>query len=790
MPLQFRRGTETEILTITPADGEPLWATDSHKFFIGDGETAGGIEITGGGGGGGAQGAQGYQGFQGTAGTAGTAGAQGAAGSAGPQGATGSQGFQGNQGVQGSQGATGSGEIGVQGSQGHQGFQGAQGSKGDTGPQGNQGFQGPPDGAQGFQGFQGHQGVQGAIGVGTQGAQGFQGFQGPPDGAQGFQGFQGNQGFQGSQGHQGHQGIQGSQGFQGAQGEQGFQGHQGNQGFQGAQGHQGFQGEQGVQGSQGAQGSQGFTGDTGEQGPQGMTGTKGFQGFQGAQGEQGFQGYQGPADGAQGFQGYQGVQGAGGAVTPDSDATVNSLTVTNLLSANSGTNIKRSLAVGGGTVGSDGYYKSGSGTIPFIIYAANENSNTNGRILVRDFGQNNSGGTTSTTPTPTVVIEGARGTPSSPLALNNGHVLGSVSFSGYDGAGWTVADRSLAPALLLITSAEAFNYSGSTTTNAGTNWLFRDQPLGIQLNSTSRRYWMRTSQTAVTGAPPTLNLFFNDNAGTNPTLTPSAGGTTYTGYGKMAVTWINASQTMIGVANDSSADNGNLSNTNFISLVGVRRSGMSGRRNKLLRDDAVYDIQWQTPTTDSNTGNGSTVAAIKVRMLEDGSTTAYGTKMQIDTVSSGTTLAQTRLDMSSEVINFLNTKSIQFTAPEISLRSGYGSPDTVFNYTTSSNAFSFFNLTTVNFEANSINFKDKSGNTVLTYTTTSNKVDSIVPFEATTATITTLLNLPVLTAEPAGKVTGSVVFADGVTWNPASYSTTTMYMTYWNGSAWVAINQT
>ena len=52
MPLQFRRGTDAQRTAATPAAGEPVWVTDTQKLYVGDGSTAGGIEIAGGGGGG------------------------------------------------------------------------------------------------------------------------------------------------------------------------------------------------------------------------------------------------------------------------------------------------------------------------------------------------------------------------------------------------------------------------------------------------------------------------------------------------------------------------------------------------------------------------------------------------------------------------------------------------------------------------------------------------------------------------------------------------------------------
>lgn len=47
MPLQFRKGTEAERQngTFVPLTGEPIYTTDTKKLYIGDGTTAGGIDI-------------------------------------------------------------------------------------------------------------------------------------------------------------------------------------------------------------------------------------------------------------------------------------------------------------------------------------------------------------------------------------------------------------------------------------------------------------------------------------------------------------------------------------------------------------------------------------------------------------------------------------------------------------------------------------------------------------------------------------------------------------------------
>lgn len=50
MAFQFRRGTDAQRQTITPAEGEPLYTTDTYALYVGDGSTLGGLIISGGGG--------------------------------------------------------------------------------------------------------------------------------------------------------------------------------------------------------------------------------------------------------------------------------------------------------------------------------------------------------------------------------------------------------------------------------------------------------------------------------------------------------------------------------------------------------------------------------------------------------------------------------------------------------------------------------------------------------------------------------------------------------------------
>jgi len=113
-------------------------------------------------------------------------------------------------------------------------------------------------------------------------------------------------------------GPTGPTGPQGAAGPQGPIGPSGAQGDPGPTGPQGAAGATGPTGPSGAQGDQGPTGPVGPQGPQGDMGPTGPQGDAGPQGPQGVQGDIGPTGpaGAQGPQGPQGVTGPQGPQGP------------------------------------------------------------------------------------------------------------------------------------------------------------------------------------------------------------------------------------------------------------------------------------------------------------------------------------------------------------------------------------------------------------------------------------------------------------------------------------------
>ena len=134
MALQVRRGLSTNLSSITPAQGELLYTTDTKQVYVGDGTTAGGTVVGGGGGGSGYSGISGYSGHSGYSGLAGgvTCIVAGTNVTVSPTNGLGVVTIN----------STGGGGGGATGATGISGFSGTQGSTGATGATGISGFSG------------------------------------------------------------------------------------------------------------------------------------------------------------------------------------------------------------------------------------------------------------------------------------------------------------------------------------------------------------------------------------------------------------------------------------------------------------------------------------------------------------------------------------------------------------------------------------------------------------------------------------------------------------------------
>ena len=180
-------------------------------------------------------------------------------------------------------------------------------------------------------------------------------------------------------------------------------------------------------------------------------------------------------------------------------------------------------------------------------------------INLRGWGQNRPGTvTTATGATPAFYMQGARGTPASPLPTGSGDVLFLLGGGGYDGARWS--SEHLHGSQIASLSTEAFAGNATTATNAGSRIFMRTQPQGVQLNLTSRQTWLTQSWAAgSSSAPPTNFLAFGTvsaagaTSSDTPTLIMANGVDTHTGFGATTINFFNTKNFIYGVPFEDAA---------------------------------------------------------------------------------------------------------------------------------------------------------------------------------------------------------------------------------------------
>jgi hypothetical protein len=183
-------------------------------------------------------------------------------------------------------------------------------------------------------------------------------------------------------------------------------------------------------------------------------------------------------------------------------------------------------------------------------------------VNIRGYGQNRPGTvTTATAATPALFMQGARGTPASPLPTGSGDTLFLLGGGGYDGARWS--NEHLHGAQIVSLSTEAFAGNATTATNAGSRIFMRTQPTGVQLNSTSRQAFFNQNYTAGSAnAPPTLFLGFGTSFNDTPTLTMANGVNTHVGFGATDIAFTNTKPIFYGVvAEDAAVFTGEIAST-------------------------------------------------------------------------------------------------------------------------------------------------------------------------------------------------------------------------------------
>jgi hypothetical protein len=427
-------------------------------------------------------------------------------------------------------------------------------------------------------------------------------------------------------------------------------------------------GPTGPSGPTGASGPQGPAGNTGPTGPTGATGNTGATGPQGPKGDTGDTGPTGP-------QGDTGPTGPAGPTGPGADQTLNTTSNVVFNSVDS----TRAVSAGGYPIDSNGQILVRVGnTQSTALMVSNFDNGVRSDAVIRSFGQNLPGGVSTTIPSAGIMMEGSRGTNSSPTAVTTGDTLWFLGGGGYDGARWP-ADHQLPQAQIIGLAAETFAGNATTSTAGGARMIFRSQPQGVQLSSTSRQVWLNQTWSAPTSTNPPRPVIVIGNAFSDtPTLTNTAGTATYTGFGSSLLQFVNTQPIVYGVPlTDGSPDNATLTGTNIISIASGRRSAASGRRNAIQANDDLGGLSFFGQTSSNSTGNGSLVGRVRMEALENFGAGARGSRVTISTINSGTNNETTRLSLDNgqnyysatthRIADLNNTAIANFTTATITL---------------------------------------------------------------------------------------------------------------------------
>ncbi len=121
-----------------------------------------------------------------------------------------------------------------------------------------------------------------------------------------------------------------------------------------------------------------------------------------------------------------------------------------------------------------------------------------------------------------------------------------------------------------------------------------------------------------------------------------------TGTGGTGTYTVNISQTVAaGTTMVSGPDDYSLRGTNSLGLIGSRKSGVAGRRNKLFNGDVIGAINiFGTHTNDATTVASAHRSRIYAEATENYTPSAGGSKLVFQTIKNTTTSAATNLDLS------------------------------------------------------------------------------------------------------------------------------------------------
>lgn len=128
-----------------------------------------------------------------------------------------------------------------------------------------------------------------------------------------------------------------------------------------------------------------------------------------------------------------------------------------------------------------------------------------------------------------------------------------------------------------------------------------------------------------------------------------------TGTGGIGTYTITPSQTVASTTIVSGPDNYSLGNSNSLTVVGSRQSGVPGRRQPVLNNDNIAQVQFRGVNTANATGvvgNTNLAARFTARATENFTPTAGGSRFTIETTTAGTTNLSERISTATDATVF------------------------------------------------------------------------------------------------------------------------------------------
>lgn len=251
-----------------------------------------------------------------------------------------------------------------------------------------------------------------------------------------------------------------------------------------------------------------------------------------------------------GIEGTVGPTGPAGPQGPGADQELNttSSVVFQSINVTTGMSVTKTLSIGGMPIDGDGHlHLLNTLTQSPLMVASNYVGGARPEILIRGYGGNRPEGLVNTSGLSGLILESSRGTESSPSAIQANDVLGYVGFGGFDTNRWST-EATLNPGFLASYATETWNGTTNTTTNAGTGFILRTQPNGVQLNPASRQIWLQTSwQNGTATEPPQQIVRIGNASQSTPTLLTSNGQHFFAGFGAANIEYINVKSKIIGV---------------------------------------------------------------------------------------------------------------------------------------------------------------------------------------------------------------------------------------------------